>query len=170
MFHNFVISVSGLSSEDREEASRLIETNGGRYSGDLKVGECSHLVINKPVGEKYHYAKRWKVQIVTSQWLFDSLDKGYAQEEADYKLADPDAEKPQGSSTPEELTGRRKRSVPAPDVSAIGLTNHTHVSESRVVADDTLPGQKSGNSTLMLSNNSKYYFSFFLLSADINRR
>lgn len=130
----------------------MIVENGGKYSGDLKVGECSHLVINKPVGEKYHYAKRWKVAIVTSQWLFDSLDKGYAQEEAGYKLADPDNEKPQGSSTPEEQqSGRRKRAVPAPDVSVIGMPNRSRVGESHMGGDDTMTRHSSSNSSTMLS-------------------
>ncbi len=40
---------------------------GGRYTGELKFKECTHLIVNAngPKGQKYEFAKKWKIPCVT---------------------------------------------------------------------------------------------------------
>lgn len=37
------------------------------------------------LGQKYECAKRWNVHCVTTQWFFDSVEKGFCQDESIYK-------------------------------------------------------------------------------------
>lgn len=43
------------------------------------------------IGQKYECAKRWNVHCVTMQWFFDSVEKGFCQDESIYK-AEPRSE------------------------------------------------------------------------------
>ena len=52
LFSGYVISVSGFENEERSEMKRLIESEGGRYSGEMNVNECTHLIVKKPKGEQ----------------------------------------------------------------------------------------------------------------------
>ena len=33
------------------------------------------LILTKPDGDKYRYAQKWKIPCVTSDWVFDSIEK-----------------------------------------------------------------------------------------------
>ena len=88
-----------MNSSERDALKKVIETNGGQYSGQLEMGRTNVLVTPVADGEKYLYAKRWKIRCLKPEWVYQSLSKGHA--------VDPDAfvvekvdEKPR-SSTPE---------------------------------------------------------------------
>ena len=38
------------------------------------------------VAEKYKFARQWKVLCVRPQWLYDSIDTGYCQDEEKYSV------------------------------------------------------------------------------------
>ncbi|XP_030406997.1 DNA topoisomerase 2-binding protein 1 isoform X2 [Gopherus evgoodei] len=85
LFRGCTICVTGLSSVDRKEVQRLTTEHGGQYTGQLKMNECTHLIVQEPKGQKYECAKKWNVQCVSIQWLFNSIENGFCQDEAMYK-------------------------------------------------------------------------------------
>ncbi|CAM5092778.1 unnamed protein product [Eretmochelys imbricata] len=85
LFRGCTICVTGLSSVDRKEVQRLTTEHGGQYTGQLKMNECTHLIVQEPKGQKYECAKKWNVQCVSIPWFFDSIENGFCQDEAMYK-------------------------------------------------------------------------------------
>ncbi|KAF8565430.1 hypothetical protein P879_06977 [Paragonimus westermani] len=137
-----VICVSGLSAEERKEVSDLVLKHGGRYSGMMKVGETTHLIIKQAVGLKYSHAKKWKIQIVSVRWLIDSVNKGYAVNEEDYRV-------PEGkdhSSTP--TCEANKVSLSFDNISVI-----SHVSGTTTRVDETRNDYLHAESVLLPTTN-----------------
>ncbi|XP_072507452.1 DNA topoisomerase 2-binding protein 1 isoform X1 [Notamacropus eugenii] len=125
LFFGCTICVTGLCSLDRKAVQRLTVENGGRYMGQLKMNECTHLIVHEPKGQKYECAKRWNVHCVTVQWFFHSIEKGFCQDEAKYKTEPrSEAKSVPGTSTP---TGQ---SSEASDVSHISNINSSCINES----------------------------------------
>ncbi|VDL48578.1 unnamed protein product [Hymenolepis diminuta] len=88
MFNQLVVCVSGLTLDERKEVAKIVSANGGLYSGEMKIGFTTHLIVKKAEGVKYNFAKKWKIQIVNDRWLTDSVNAGYALECADYEVQD----------------------------------------------------------------------------------
>ncbi|KAM7540288.1 hypothetical protein Aperf_G00000040291 [Anoplocephala perfoliata] len=86
IFAHLVVCVSGLSLEERKEVAKIVSANGGQYSGEMKIGFTTHLIVKKAGGVKYNFAKKWKVQIVNDRWLTDSVNMGFALDSADYEV------------------------------------------------------------------------------------
>ena len=38
------------------------------------------------LGAKYKFAQQWQVHCVSSQWLYDSAERGYCQSETSYSV------------------------------------------------------------------------------------
>lgn len=130
IFAQLVICVSGLSAEERKEVSDLVVKHGGRYSGMMKVGETTHLIIKHPSGLKYAHAKKWKIQIVNVNWLTESVSKGYALDEADYRVP----ETQENSSTPTCENNRRSFSFDNLSMISHASGTTTRIDETRVDA------------------------------------
>ncbi|XP_062841967.1 DNA topoisomerase 2-binding protein 1 [Trichomycterus rosablanca] len=121
------VCVTGLSTVERKEVQRLCELHGGSYTGQLKMNECTHLIVSEPSGQKYEFAKKWNVYCISIHWLFDSIEKGFCQDESRYaverggkakeNLGKPNTSTPTGSS-------RRKEDGP----SLLGLSHISNVS------------------------------------------
>lgn len=45
------VCVTGLSSTERKEVQRLCEQHGANYTGQLKMNECTHLIVSEPTGK-----------------------------------------------------------------------------------------------------------------------
>lgn len=106
------VCVTGLSTVERKEVQRLCEQHGGRYTGQLKMNECTHLIVSEPTGDlitshhlslpvlvsrcvmflclisgqKYEFARKWNVYCISLHWLFDSIEKGFCQDESRYTV------------------------------------------------------------------------------------
>ncbi|XP_055995895.1 DNA topoisomerase 2-binding protein 1-like [Ostrea edulis] len=135
IFKGLVITVSGLDSEERNQVKKAVEAEGGKYTGEMKVNECTHLIINKPKGAKYEFAKKWKIHIVKSDWLYDSIEKGYCLEERQFSLTDDMDDKSEvKTSTPEKENGCRvDRNSTLADISCISnvsMIQRTHLNET----------------------------------------
>ncbi|XP_062568872.1 DNA topoisomerase 2-binding protein 1-A-like [Saccostrea cucullata] len=136
VFKGLVITVSGLDSEERNQVKKAVEAEGGKYTGEMKVNECTHLIINKPKGAKYEFAKKWKIHIVKSDWLYDSIERGYCLEEKDFCLTCDRGEESEGvkTSTPEKENGSRvDRMSTLADISCISNVSTiqtTHLNET----------------------------------------
>ncbi|XP_067234177.1 DNA topoisomerase 2-binding protein 1 isoform X2 [Chanodichthys erythropterus] len=100
------VCVTGLSTVERKEVQRLCDQNGGSYTGQLKMNECTHLIVNEPTGQKYEFARKWNVYCVSLHWLFDSIEKGFCQDESRYAV-----ERGEKRRT-EEKSGRPNTSTP----------------------------------------------------------
>uniref|UniRef100_A0A8C2XJK3 DNA topoisomerase II binding protein 1 n=1 Tax=Cyclopterus lumpus TaxID=8103 RepID=A0A8C2XJK3_CYCLU len=80
------VCVTGLSSTERREVQRLCDQHGANYTGQLKMNECTHLIVSEPTGQKYECARKWNVYCVSLHWLFDSIEKGFCQDESRYTV------------------------------------------------------------------------------------
>ncbi|XP_023383248.1 DNA topoisomerase 2-binding protein 1 [Pteropus vampyrus] len=108
----------------------LWEKSQEKYMGQLKMNDCTHLIVQEPKGQKYECAKRWNVHCVTTQWFFDSVEKGFCQDESMYRTEPiletktvPDTSTPTGQIN---TTDGRTLS----DVSHISNINASCVNES----------------------------------------
>ncbi|XP_005406872.1 PREDICTED: DNA topoisomerase 2-binding protein 1 isoform X2 [Chinchilla lanigera] len=130
VFLGCVICVTGLCVPDRKTVQQLTIKHGGQYMGQLKMNECTHLIVQEPKGQKYECAKRWNVHCVTTQWFFNSIEKGFCQDESIYKTEPrveaktlPDTSTPTGQTS---TTDSRTLS----DVSHISNINGSCINES----------------------------------------
>ncbi|KAJ8307553.1 hypothetical protein KUTeg_015637 [Tegillarca granosa] len=139
VFMGLVITVSGLDSEERAQVKKLAESEGGKYTGEMKANECTHLIINKPKGSKYEYAKKWGVRIVKSDWLYDSIEKGFCLEENKYELkestSDMDVTEVKTSTPEKHPAPDRGRSLA--DISCISNVSMMNVNETAAPTDMT---------------------------------
>ncbi|XP_032344108.1 DNA topoisomerase 2-binding protein 1 isoform X1 [Camelus ferus] len=130
VFLGCIICVTGLCGLDRKAVQRLTVKHGGQYMGQLKMNECTHLIVQEPKGQKYECAKRWNVHCVTTQWFFDSVEKGFCQDESMYKTEPrPETKSMPDTSTP---TGQINTidSRTLSDVSHISNINASCINES----------------------------------------
>ncbi|KAL2085608.1 hypothetical protein ACEWY4_018928 [Coilia grayii] len=127
------VCVTGLSTVHRKEVQRLCEQHGGRYTGQLRMNECTHLIVGEPSGQKYECARQWNVYCVSIHWLFDSIEKGFCQDESLYRVergaeksSRPNTSTPTGSgkSEPRVLDG----------ASLLGLS---HIANASMTVNDT---------------------------------
>ncbi|XP_032725151.1 DNA topoisomerase 2-binding protein 1 [Lontra canadensis] len=130
IFLGCIICVTGLCSLDRKAVQQLTIKHGGQYMGQLKMNECTHLIVQEPKGQKYECAKRWNVHCVTTQWFFDSVDKGFCQDESIYKTEPRSETKtvPDTSTPTGQLNTVDSRTLS--DVSHISNINASCINES----------------------------------------
>ncbi|XP_021386928.2 DNA topoisomerase 2-binding protein 1 [Lonchura striata] len=130
VFLGCTICVTGLSSSDRKEVQRLTTEHGGQYTGQLKMNECTHLIVQEPKGQKYECAKKWNVHCVSMQWFSDSIKKGFCQDETMYKIeAGSKLSNAPSTSTPTNDTSKPPNHAFS-DVSHISNINLSGVNET----------------------------------------
>ncbi|XP_051468886.1 DNA topoisomerase 2-binding protein 1 isoform X1 [Apus apus] len=130
VFLGCTICVTGLSSSDRREVQRLTSEHGGQYTGQLKMNECTHLIVQEPKGQKYECAKKWNVHCVSVQWFSDSIEKGFCQDETMYKIeAGSKLRSTPSTSTPTNDASKPDKSTLS-DVSHISNVNLSGVNET----------------------------------------
>ncbi|XP_021513071.1 DNA topoisomerase 2-binding protein 1 isoform X1 [Meriones unguiculatus] len=130
-FLGCIICVTGLNGIQRKTVQQLVAKHGGQYMGQLKMNECTHLIVQEPKGQKYECAKRWNVHCVILQWLHDSIEKGFCQDESLYK-AEPRAEVKTvpDTSTPTGQNNAAAESRTLADVSHISNINGSCINET----------------------------------------
>ncbi|XP_063160066.1 DNA topoisomerase 2-binding protein 1 isoform X2 [Candoia aspera] len=129
-FLGCTICVTGLSSMDRQEVQRLTTENGGQYTGQLKMNECTHLIVQEPKGQKYECARRWNVHCISMQWFFDSIEKGFCQDESIYLIVpSTKQDSAPSTSTPTSQTSKPD-SRTLSDVSHISNINISDINET----------------------------------------
>ncbi|KFQ37258.1 DNA topoisomerase 2-binding protein 1 [Mesitornis unicolor] len=130
VFLGCTICVTGLSSSDRKEVQRLTAEHGGQYTGQLKMNECTHLIVQEPKGQKYECAKKWNVHCVSVQWFSDSIKKGFCQDETIYKIeAGSRLSNVPSTSTPTDQASKPNNHALS-DVSHISSINLSAVNET----------------------------------------
>uniref|UniRef100_UPI00398E5BD6 DNA topoisomerase 2-binding protein 1 n=1 Tax=Pristiophorus japonicus TaxID=55135 RepID=UPI00398E5BD6 len=130
-FLGCTICVTGLSVLDRQEVQRLTLENGGQYTGQLKMNDCTHLIVQEAKGQKYECAQKWNVYCVSIQWFFDSIKHGACQDESIYNVESGTKSKEMtpNTSTPTNI-GNAPNSRSLSDVSHISNINMSCINES----------------------------------------
>ncbi|ELT90028.1 hypothetical protein CAPTEDRAFT_225496 [Capitella teleta] len=126
LLRGYVITVSGLNSSDRQKIKETIEREGGRYTGEMKINECTHLIINEAKGQKYEFAKKWRIHIVRPDWLNTCIEAGYAVEEYKYKVTEGNPGQGATISTPN--SSRNLSNVS--NLSNLSAISMTHINET----------------------------------------
>lgn len=129
IFKNLVICVSQMPRKNKEALKKIIEENGGTYSPSLDMAVTSVLIIPSPEGEKYEHARNWRIQCLTPDWIYDSVEIGHALNMQPYEV------KHRGASTPKD---ENVTNVP-PDVSMCStIMNETGMSRAVTHVNETL--------------------------------
>ncbi|RKF79060.1 S-M checkpoint control protein rad4 [Golovinomyces cichoracearum] len=85
-FHSLRFSMTGCEEPaERLRIAELVKANGATYEGDL-TRSITHLISLRTDGAKYKAAKSWGLNVVSIEWLYQSLERGMILEE---KLFDP---------------------------------------------------------------------------------
>ncbi|EFX85263.1 hypothetical protein DAPPUDRAFT_98768 [Daphnia pulex] len=77
LFQGFVKCVSQISVKERKAIKKIFEANGGQYSAQLEKGKTNLLLTPSAKGDKYTYARRWKIRCLKPEGVQSSLDQGY---------------------------------------------------------------------------------------------
>ncbi|XP_066502923.1 DNA topoisomerase 2-binding protein 1 isoform X2 [Hoplias malabaricus] len=120
------VCVTGLDRVARKEVQRLCELHGGNYTAQLKMNECTHLIVSEPSGQKYEFARKWNVYCVSVHWLFDSVEKGFCQDESRYNVGreKKKEEKSEGPNTSTPTGSSKSNDGP----SLLGLSHISNLS------------------------------------------
>ena len=144
-FKGCTVCVTGIESNKRKEIKKLTTLHGGTYSGELNMNTCTHLLVDEAKGEKYNFARKWKIQCVCSQWFYDCIKAGHWLEEADYRTL-PDNE--------QSMSGQRLSITNISTINSTTLSNMSMKSNgksfSRIAAQAAYKSaQKHGDSSLI---------------------
>lgn len=127
----------------------MVDSEGGTYRGDLVCGTTTHLVLNEPKGTKYEHAKLWKINVVKSEWIYESIKAGFCLPEKDFILVNENQ-----TSTPSEsrTLPLKTKKIPDIDLSVINHLNNTNVNSTKFV-NETENRTGLNQSTSILLNN-----------------
>ncbi|KAF9968105.1 DNA topoisomerase 2-binding protein 1 [Mortierella alpina] len=67
------VCVTGFVTDERLEIQKNTLQYGGKFTNDLLKGNTTHLVCQRPIGEKYRSAMLWGVKCVQRSWLTDTM-------------------------------------------------------------------------------------------------
>lgn len=98
-FQGLDVCVSQIPAKEREALKKIIEANGGHYSGQLEKGKTNILIATSAEGAKFTYARCWKIRCLKPEWIHASLNKGYAVDPEKYIVEKGNV--PPRCSTPE---------------------------------------------------------------------
>jgi hypothetical protein len=87
-FEGMCITSSGYGGPGREHLRREVELGQGIFTKTLDVN-TTHLIVEAPVGDKYHASLMQHKVIVTQKWCFDSGVRGKAQPVEKYTVTGP---------------------------------------------------------------------------------
>lgn len=83
---NFVIVITGFDS--KQEIQRLVEYAkhmGGRVRKEMNY-QVTHLIANRVSGEKYNYARSFRVPVLSKEFVFNAWEK---RDEPHFKASEP---------------------------------------------------------------------------------
>ncbi|XP_059149850.1 DNA topoisomerase 2-binding protein 1-like isoform X2 [Physella acuta] len=130
-FHGLTIVVSGFSSSERNNMRSFIIKGGGKYSGEMKMNQCTHLVVKEPKGAKFEAARSWQIKVVNDQWLFDCIDKQRYLDPNPYQFNVSKQRSDVKTSTPERRTSL------GPNISDISAISNAGPNSSMLRVDET---------------------------------
>ncbi|OQR68219.1 DNA topoisomerase 2-binding protein 1-B-like [Tropilaelaps mercedesae] len=87
IFANLTVTTSGLAEEEKAEIMKLVQENGGTYTGKLTKAN-THLVIREAKGAKYAAALKWQLHVVSPEWVFNCMKKGFMVDPVQYRMGE----------------------------------------------------------------------------------
>lgn len=158
VFMNLVVTSTGLSKRRKDEVKRLINENGGEFSGQLD-GARVKIVLAKEystISEKINYAMQTNIACLRCEWVDESLKENYALPFSKFIISP--SENKQKSSTPERNSTQASLnfstiSCIGRDAPPVNLIEETLTSTMSSVSPATPAGfsvpvaQKSGTQT-----------------------
>ena len=118
-------TVSQMNKKDKELLRRSIESHGGTYSGTLDMETTEILIITKPEGDKFKYARKWKIPCLNSDYVFDSIEKGYCLPSEGYRIDVGGVSAKERASTPTKADETAAKLTEVSMCSTIMLPNET---------------------------------------------
>ncbi|KAL5598714.1 uncharacterized protein BROUX77_006548 [Berkeleyomyces rouxiae] len=105
------VCLTGIEdSQERVRLRKLIENNGGIYTGELTKA-ATHLIVSKPTGRKYDAAISWGLYTVSVSWLIQSIERGMILEESCFSPLLPPEKQGVGAYVPRENVKRKRPTV-----------------------------------------------------------
>ncbi|XP_063704321.1 DNA topoisomerase 2-binding protein 1 [Culicoides brevitarsis] len=89
IFYPLCVTSTGLTTKAREKVKNLINANGGTYEGAFS-SERTHILILEMASKnspKFLTACKYKKECLTPQWVFDSVEQGYALSFEPYRVS-----------------------------------------------------------------------------------
>ncbi|OQE44471.1 hypothetical protein PENCOP_c002G04858 [Penicillium coprophilum] len=112
--HGVKICITGFSDLPfRAYMQKTTEENGAEYRKDL-TKTVTHLIARTPDGEKYKFATKWEITVVSVKWFTDSIERGMILDEEKYHPLVPPADQGVGAwnrSSPSEREPSRRDST-----------------------------------------------------------
>ncbi|KAL4440616.1 hypothetical protein ABPG75_003617 [Micractinium tetrahymenae] len=90
-FLGLTVCLSGFNAPTKAALAAAVARGGGAHSPALDK-KCTHLVTTSTSSEKYKFASRENIPVVTTKWVEDSERAGWCLDEAAYGLADTGGE------------------------------------------------------------------------------
>lgn len=145
------ISVSQLNRKDKELLRKSIESHGGTYSPALDMDSTTILIAARPDGDKYRYARKWKIPCLSLDWVFDSIEKGHCLPTDKYRVdAAPDSASGAAGSTDRASTPTKA------DVTPAGLSEVSMCSTILRPQDETITSKVNETAASVTLNNSMF--------------
>jgi twin BRCT domain len=75
-FHGLCISTTQLLKNERLAIERIVVSNGGSFTSHLDSSWCTHLIAEKPEGDKYNTIKFvTSIRVMRKEWVLACADK-----------------------------------------------------------------------------------------------
>ncbi|EDO41034.1 predicted protein [Nematostella vectensis] len=132
----FNLPIVLIPSGDLNILWAMVTYHGGSVQLSL-TSDCTHLVIPKPIGEKYKCALKYPglIKIVTPSWLIDSIRKDKLLPEEDYMPAEPPAPSPSVTAKNMEIN---QSPAATTDVNTQGSSANENI-QCKTSPHDTIP-------------------------------
>jgi len=88
-FQGLKVCTTGFTPPDCAALQDMTQRGGGEFCRDF-TRDCSHLLCAAPCdpkSAKYTMALKWRIPVVSKQWLIDSAEAGARQDESCYTLS-----------------------------------------------------------------------------------
>ncbi|RZF42232.1 hypothetical protein LSTR_LSTR004381 [Laodelphax striatellus] len=154
VFLDLYVTVSNMPQSDKEKIKRLINSNGGTYSKEMKKNEtCLLIIANVKNSQKFTFAQEWELPCVSPSWVYESVEKGYALPVDDYIM------KPTVHNSTPTKDDIGRLSFGAADISVVPGSTLSNQSVASVMSNDTTLqlnrlSQKNAAKSKLSGNNS----------------
>lgn len=140
-FHKLSITSTNISTKERERLKKVIEENGGQYTGGFTSDDTNVLLVPRenPASKKFSAAVQYKKYCLIPKWIDDSFKCGYAMPCEKYKVL-PAIK----ASTPERRSLMPAATKFAPD--------NTLSSDVSCITNNAIPGNVDETTVSMMEN------------------
>eukprot|EP01133_Synstelium_polycarpum_P001177 gene1177-1354_t len=136
---------------DRQQLTKLVTENGGKYIPDYRVKDISHLVSTDATSPKHKAAMNTRTKIVTPQWLHDSIRLGSIQDESLYQV---DSAPPSSTGSMSSISSSRGGGlvgyVPTPMPAPISMSPSMRSLDSQQSMASIIPSTHQNTNTALV--------------------